>query len=82
MKKLIIVLTMVLITGCIQPAESTANSSNTNFQVEKLFTTDGITVYRFYDAGHYRYFTSKGETTYQLGCGKNCSRSETISSKE
>lgn len=45
-----------------------------NFNVQKLFTTDGCTVYRFFDNGNSHYFTNCTSTVSQHteSCGKNC----------
>ena len=84
MNKLVVALSCLILAACSEPAESTASSSNPNVSVEKLLTVDDCTVYRFQDGGYNRYFSScksgRSEATYQLTCGKNCSRQETISS--
>ena len=84
MNKLVVALSCLILAACSEPAESTASSSNPNVSVEKLLTVDDCTVYRFQDAGYNRYFSNcksgRSEVTYQLNCGKNCSRPETISS--
>jgi hypothetical protein len=48
------------------------------FEVEYLFEKDGVKMYRFYDAPHYHYFTSRGETitTQTSGSGKHETRHE------
>ena len=84
MNKLVIALSCLILVACSEPAESTASSSNPNVSVEKLLTVDDCTVYRFQDGGYNRYFSNcnksgHSEVTYQLNCGKNCSRPETIS---
>lgn len=40
------------------------------FEVEFLFEKDGLKVYRFWDAGHFHYFTTKGETISTQTSGK------------
>ena len=84
MLKFVIALSCLALVACVEPAESTADSSNINIPVEKLFEVDGCTVYRFPDGGYTRYFSNcksgRSEVTYQQNCGKNCSRPETISS--
>jgi len=78
MKALTVALiTLFILSACEQPAESTIKSSNKEFKVEKLFTEDSITVYRFDDYG-YHYFIKDG-TSQKVSCGKNCYREETIS---
>lgn len=61
MKKIILILSVVLLTGCFKDSQSTT-SEGIEFQVEFLFEKDGVRVYRFFDGGHARYFTTKGET--------------------
>ena len=84
MNKLVVALSCLILAACSEPAESTASSSNPNVSVEKLLTVDDCTVYSFQDGGYKRYFSNcksgHSEVTYQLNCGKNCSRPETISS--
>lgn len=66
MKKLTIVAAMTLaFAGCAKEAENT-QMVNAEFSVSKLFTTDGCTVYRFYDAGYYRYFTNCAGATMSM----------------
>lgn len=45
-----------------------------DYHVRKLFTTDGCTVYRFFDTGDYHYMTNCTSTitTITKSCGKNC----------
>ncbi len=66
MKKIIIFAALfILFTGCAKPSEKKLNSSNSEFNVELLFTVDSINVYRFNDAGYYIYFTNAiGKTHY------------------
>lgn len=61
---------LLAVAGCSKPAESTTRAG-LDFQVDKLFTVDGCTVYRFYDSGTLRYFTNcSGSTSYQVHSGK------------
>lgn len=65
MRKLFIVLLVLLLTGCAkegtyQPVTNTRD----NFNVVLLFECEGVKVYRFFDAGRYRYFTI-GNGNYQ-----------------
>jgi hypothetical protein len=74
MKKFLIVLAVLALTGCSKPAE-TSTSVGREFVVDKLFTHEGCTVYRFSDGGNKRYFTNCSDsTTWREGCGKNCNR--------
>ena len=68
----------LFITACgKQPIEST-QTNNSNIQVDTLFEKDGCTIYRFLDAGTYRYFarcdTGQHKTMWTESCGKGCQR--------
>lgn len=47
----------LVLSGCQKQAETTTRAG-VEFQVDKLFTIDGCTVYRFADGGYPRYFTN------------------------
>lgn len=57
-----------LFVGCVKKSQSTEKKGE--FNIEYLFEKDGIKVYRFFDNGHYHYFTSKGETIGVQSSGK------------
>lgn len=68
MKKLILFLVLVLVAGCadkvsVTPESAVKVTENTSkiYEVDKLFTVDGISVYRFYDRSSSGavYFTKK-----------------------
>ena len=69
---------LAMVAGCEKPAESVAHT-RAGFTVERLFTHDGCTVYRFSDPSK-RYFTrcdgiaAQSTTTWQESCGKSCTR--------
>lgn len=76
-------LTLVLI-NCTKKGEPVKISdAKDDFEVQRLFTRDNCTVYRFYDNGYYRYFTNcsgSTMTTQSYQCGKmRCTRPEEIS---
>lgn len=49
----------VMATGCIDYGHGKpVESDNPSYEVRKLFTVDGVTVYRFYDGGRSIYFTN------------------------
>ena len=74
MNKILIILAVALLAGCSKPAE-TSTAVGTEFVVDKLFTHEGCTVYRFYDGGGTRYYTNcQGSTSWIEQCGKNCTR--------
>lgn len=65
---------LLALAGCGKPAETTSRAG-LDFTVDRLFTHDGCSVYRFSDAGSYRYFTNcSGTVEWRESCGKNCSR--------
>lgn len=73
MKKLIIAIFALLLAGCDKDPEVVTQVGN-DFKVGRLFTTDGCTVYRFYDGGRNVYFTNcTGSTSssYSTGGAKN-----------
>ena len=73
MKILVLALAMFALFGCEKQAEM-SQPAGVGFQVDKLFTVDGCTVYRFQDVGR-RYFTDcKGSTEWRESCGKNRSK--------
>lgn len=80
MIRLAVVAAAVLaLVGCNKPAETTARAG-LDFTVDRLFTHDGCTVYRFIDGASYRYFTNcSGSAQWSESCGKNCSRDVQVS---
>lgn len=77
MKTLLAILAIAVLSGCSKPAE-TRTAVGREFVVDKLFTHEGCTVYRFYDGGT-RYFTNcSGSTNWQESCGKNCTRNMNV----
>jgi len=78
---LALVLAGLALAGCLErrPPEARANAG-VAFQVDRLFTHDGCTVYRFVDEGYSRYFTrctgaASAGAAWRESCGKNCTRS-------
>lgn len=49
---------IVLLTGCDNPAIETTATDNAKINVDKLFTNDGCTVYRFYDNDYDHYYAN------------------------
>lgn len=59
MKVIIAILLSVVFVGCTKPGHSVIpNDNRADFEIEYLFECDGIKIYRFYDSGCYRYFTT------------------------
>lgn len=75
MYKSALVFAVALLAGCGEKAISINPTDNAKVPVERLFTHDGCTVYRFNDNGA-KYFvrcdagTSRTEWTEQRLCGK------------
>ena len=75
---------LAMVAGCDKPAESVVRTG-AEFTVERLFTHEGCTVFRFKDGGRNRYFTrcdgiaAQSTTTWQESCGKNCTRPVEVS---
>ena len=75
---------LLTLTGCSKAAESTTPAGR-EFTVDRLFTTDGCTAYRFMDGGARRYFVrcdSTVTTSAKTGCGKNCITEDSITTAE
>lgn len=79
MKAFIIPIIAILLSGCTNQGVpvSISGAVDTGFHVEKLFEIDGISVYRFEDAGRYVYFTNttgQVEYSYSIPSGKTSVR--------
>ena len=86
LKLLTCIISCIVIVGCSKPAETTQHVGK-EFTVEKLFTHDGCTVYRFMDGGYNRYYTrcsgaNQVSTQSTSSCGKNCIRHEVIDTSQ
>lgn len=59
---------------------SSSPSNNSNIEVETLFTHDGCTVFRFFDAGYHYYARCDGAhaTISTVSCGRHCTRQEEV----
>jgi len=78
MRTILALVAVFALVGCTKPAE-TSTSVGREFVVDKLFTHDGCTVYRFTDGGNNRYFTNcQGSTSWAESCGKGCTRQQGI----
>jgi hypothetical protein len=65
MKKLILMISIVLLAGCTKPAIRSELSNNGQIVVDLLFEKDGVKVYRFQDCGRYIYYTdARGKTEW------------------
>lgn len=81
---LLLFATPFVLSGCAKNAESSI-VVNGNFEVERLFTNEGCTMYRFYDNGSYHYYASckAGDSEvierHSRSCGKGCTRHDDAS---
>lgn len=58
-------LVVALLLGCMNDEKETIHTDNSNFNVQLLFEVDSTRVYRFFDGGRARYFTtSKGSVSW------------------
>lgn len=56
-RSVLVCFSIVLLTGCIEDPVATDATDNAAMTVDRLFTHDGCSVYRFWDAGHLHYYT-------------------------
>ena len=78
-RSLLVLSLAVLLAGCAADPQASAASANAKVPVVKLTEFDGCTVYRFHDAGHYRYVAKceqavPATVSTQVSCGKHCTR--------
>ena len=67
-----VLIAIATLTGCEKASESTVVVGvGSDFKVDRLFTVDGCTAYRFYDNGRAIYYTNcKGATNSTRNSGK------------
>jgi hypothetical protein len=77
MKKTLAIYIALIMVGAMifgactnEPISKERIGKDDGFEVEYLFDKDGVKVYRFWDNGHYHYFTTKGETISTQTAGK------------
>lgn len=61
----VVFVALLSLSGCTvqQPISTVTPKNNRSYEIEYLFEHDGCKAYRFYDNGHWVYFTNcKGET--------------------
>lgn len=79
----ILIAATLLLAGCANDAVSTAATDNHQVPVDKLFTHEGCTIYRFDDAGHYHYWADcRGSISSTQTCGRNCTRQDEVVTNE
>lgn len=71
MNRLLLIISVLGLAACGKVPEATVQKGE--FNVERLFTVDDCTAYRFSDAGHYVYYTNcsgSTQSTINRQCGK------------
>lgn len=84
MRKLIWILLAAILAACSKEPVAVSGTDNREISVAELFTHKGVTVYRFYDANRWVYFTSTASditSTHQEYCGKGCTHAVTVETK-
>ena len=74
----------LVLAACGNPAEH-STPAGVGFNVDRLFTHEGCTVYRFSDAGWYRYFTKcagAASSSTSWSEGRPCGKSQCIDAQE
>ena len=78
-----VMITALVVAGCTKAPEYSSPAGR-EFVVDRLFTHEGCTMYRFSDGGYPRYFAKcdgdsvTAQTEWREACGKNCARQEGI----
>lgn len=73
MNKVKYLLVTFSLAACSKSPLSVSVTNNPNFNVEKLFTVEGCSVFRFYDSGKSLYFSNcSGVVQGYRSCGKAC----------
>lgn len=83
-RTLICIALAAMLTACSKEPVSVSGTDNKDIAVAELFTHKGVTVYRFYDANRWVYFTSKATditSTHQEYCGKGCTRTMAVETR-
>ena len=76
MKKLLFVFVTLLFVSCRKEGTYVpSENAKADFDIEFLFECDGVKMYRFYDGGRLRYFTTGNgkmiDSTYTRRSGKS-----------
>jgi hypothetical protein len=81
MKRIAIVVAVMALVGCANDPVASSASNNPQVKVDLLFEHEGVRVYRFWDAGHHRYYAiprdgsaTSVESGFNQSCGKGCTK--------
>lgn len=77
----VLVAATLLLAGCTNDNDPVSRSSTDNSQIpiDKMFTHEGCTIYRFDDAGHYHYWADcRGSVSSTQTCGRNCTHEDGV----
>lgn len=77
-KLLLLLLPLILLAGCSGRALEEQSTGNPDFRVEKLFTVDGCTVYRFRDILARYFVNCSGGVEWEEVSGKNIQRTTSV----
>ena len=75
--KYLLLVSLLMLAAC-QKQGTPVHAPNQDFGVEKLFTVEGCTVYRFYDDRTVYFTNCSGATHYEQSCGKNCTQGVSV----
>ena len=84
LRALICIVLAAMLAACSKEPVSVSRTDNQGISVDELFTHKGVTVFRFYDANRWVYFTSRASditSTHQEYCGKGCTHAVTVETK-
>lgn len=70
MKKLLLILILGLTINSCTHDPISSSREGLDMEVDLLFEKDGIKMYRFFDNGHFHYYTNRGETISTQQSGK------------
>ena len=76
MKRFILLFLTLLFVSCKKEGTPVpSENAKEDFRIEFLFECDGIKMYRFYDCGEVRYFTTgNGKMTYSINMRRSGKR--------
>lgn len=78
-KTILVLFLICLATGCMKEPENVLETTNSNFNVSKLFTHENCTIFRFVDGGHLHYYVNCQDAILNqnaIYCGIGCVNTE------